>query len=88
MTFIGNLGHGAHTLVVHRRGRDIHWQTWTPDRQPARHGTPAQAEDAIRDWIASVTDDWTEQAELRRRALPIRYRIDHKEGSSHENQID
>ena len=37
-TYLGALSHGARTLVVHRRGRHIHWQTWTPDRQPPRHG--------------------------------------------------
>ena len=41
--------------------------------------TSSWAHDAIRDWITSVTDDWTEQAELRRRALDLRFRIDHKE---------
>ena len=46
-----------------------------------RHRPRRRTHDAIRDWITSVTDDWTEQAELRRRALPIRYRIDHKETS-------
>ena len=36
-------------------------------------------EPVVRDWITSVTGDWTAQAELRRRVLDIRYRIDHKE---------
>ena len=79
MTFIGNLGHGAHTLVVHRRGRDIHWQTWAPDRQPACHGTPSQAEDAIKAWIAGF-DDWRLRSELRRDALDLRAAITGKEG--------
>ena len=78
MTFIGNLGHGAHTLVVHRRGRDIHWQTWTPDRQPACHGTPGQAEDAIEAWVAGF-NDWHVQAELHRDALDLRAAITRKE---------
>ena len=78
MTFIGNLGHGAHTLTVHRRGRDIHWQTWTPDRQSPHHGTPSQAEDAIEAWIQTI-DDWRVQAELRRDALDLRAAITRKE---------
>ena len=77
-TYLGALSHGAHTLVVHRRGRDIHWQTWTTDRQPARHGTPSQAEDAIKAWIAGF-DDWRVQAELRRDALDLRAAITRKE---------
>ena len=44
-------------------------------------GPPHAAHDAIEQWITSVTADWTEQAELRRRALDIRARIDHKETS-------
>ena len=78
-TYLGALSHGAHTIVVHRRGRHIHWQTWTPDRQPPRHGTPGQAEDAIKAWIAGF-DDWRVQAELRRDALDLRAAITRKEG--------
>ena len=79
-TYLGALSHGLYTIVVHRRGRHIHWLLGTPAGVITQHdGPPRQAHDAIRDWITSVTDDWTEQAELRRRALDIRYRIDHKE---------
>ena len=80
MTYLGALSHGAHTIVINRDGRLIRWLLGTPAGVITQHdGLPHQAHDAIRDWITSVTDDWTEQAELRRRALPIRYRIDHKE---------
>lgn len=79
-TYLGALSHGAHTMAVHRDGRLIRWLLSTPAGEvTAHHGRPDQAHDAIRDWITSVTDDWTEQAELRRRALDIRYRIDQKE---------
>ncbi len=80
MTYLGALSHGAHTIVINRDGRLIRWLLGTPAGVVTAHdGAPHAAHDAIRDWITSVTDDWTEQAELRRRALPIRYRIDHKE---------
>ena len=80
MTYLGALSHGAHTIVVQRDGRRIQWITSSATAGVIVHsGTPAQAHDAIEAWIASVTDDWTEQAELRRRALDIRYRIDQKE---------
>ena len=79
-TYLGALYHGAHTIAVHRDGRLIRWLLGTPAGDVTAHdGAPHAAHDAIRDWITSVTDDWTEQAELRRRALDIRYRIDHKE---------
>ena len=82
MTYLGALSHGAHTIVINRDGRLIRWLLGTPAGVVTAHdGAPHAAHDAIRDWITSVTDDWTEQAELRRRALPIRYRIDHKETS-------
>ena len=81
-TYLGALSHGAHTIVIHRIGRLIRWALSAPTGVVTQHdGPPHAAHDAIRDWITSVTDDWTEQAELRRRALPIRYRIDHKETS-------
>ena len=79
MTYLGALSHGAHTIVINRDGRLIRWLLCTPARIVAQHGPPHQAHDAIEQWITSVTDDWTEQAELRRRALDIRYRIDHPE---------
>ena len=80
MTYLGALSHGAHTIVIHRDGRNIRWLLNTPAGEvTVYHGPPHQAHDALRDWITSVADDWTEQAELRRRALDIRYRIDHKE---------
>ena len=81
-TYLGALYHGEHAIVIHRDGRLIRWLLGTPAGVIAQHdGPPHAAHDAIRDWITSVTDDWTEQAELRRRALDIRYRIDHKETS-------
>ena len=81
-TYLGAISHGAHTIVIHRIGRLIRWTLCDPEGVVTQYnGPPHQAHDAIRDWITSVTDDWTEQAELRRRALPIRYRIDHKETS-------
>ena len=81
-TYLGALSHGAHTIVINRDGRNICWLLSTPAGDVTdHHGPPHAAHDAIRDWITSVTDDWTEQAELRRRALDIRYRIDHKETS-------
>ena len=81
-TYLGALSHGAHTIVIHRLGSRIRWTLSGPACVITQHdGPPHAAHDAIRDWITSVTDDWTEQAELRRRALPIRYRIDHKETS-------
>ena len=80
MTYLGALSRGAHTIVINRDGRLIRWTLSTPAGVITQHdGAPHAAHDAIRDWITSVTDDWTEQAELRRRALDIRYRIDHKE---------
>ena len=82
MTYLGALSHGAHTIVINRDGRLIRWLLGTPAGDVTAHdGPPYQAHDAIRYWITSVTDDWTEQAELRRRALDIRYRIDNKETS-------
>ena len=81
-TYLGALYHGEHAMAVHRDGRLIRWLLNTPAGGAAQHdGPPHAAHDAIRDWITSITDDWTEQAELRRRALDIRYRIDHKETS-------
>ena len=79
MTYLGALSYGLDTIIIRRDGRRIRWLLNTPARIVAQHGPPHQAHDAIRDWITSVTEDWTEQAELRRRALDIRYRIDHKE---------
>ena len=80
MTYLGALSHGAHSITIRRDGRLIRWTLSGPAGVAAQHhGPPHAAHDAIRDWIASVTDDWTEQAELRRRALDIRHRIDHKE---------
>ena len=80
MSCLGILSHGAHTIVINRDGRLIRWLLGTPAGVVTAHdGAPHAAHDAIRDWITSVTDDWTEQAELRRRALDIRHRIDHKE---------
>ena len=80
MTYLGALSHGAHTIVINRDGRLIRWLLGTPAGDVTAHdGAPHAAHDAIERWIQHVTDDWTEQAELRRRALPIRYRIDHKE---------
>ena len=82
MTYLGAISHGAHTIALDRIGRLIRWTLSTPAGVITQHdGPPHAAHDAIRDWITSVTDDWTEQAELRRRALDIRYRIDHKETS-------
>ena len=79
-TYLGALSHGAHIIVIRRDGSRIRWTLGTPAGVITQHdGPPHAAHDAIRDWITSVTDDWTEQAELRRRALPIRYRIDHQE---------
>lgn len=75
-TYLGALSHGDERLALHRDGDLIHWEAvW----RGSSTGPPRRAHDAIRDWITSVTDDWTEQAELRRRALDIRYRIDQKE---------
>ena len=80
MTYLGALSHGAHTIVINRDGRNIRWLLGTPACVITQHeGPPHQAHDVIRDWITSVTDDWTEQAELRRRSLDIRYLIDHQE---------
>ena len=79
-TYLGALYHGEHAMAVHRDGRLIRWTLCTPACVITQHeGPPHAAHDAIRDWITSVTDDWTEQAELRRRALDIRHRIDHQE---------
>ena len=76
-TYLGTLSHGAHAIDIHRLGSLIRWTLDTPAGVVTQHdGPPHAAHDAIRDWITSVTDDWTEQAELRRRALPIRYRIE------------
>lgn len=80
MTYLGAISHGAHIIVINRDGRLIRWLLGTPAGVVTAHdGAPHAAHDAIRDWITSVTEDWTEQAELRRRALDIRYRIDHQE---------
>ena len=77
-TYLGALSHGDERLALHRDGDLIHWEAaW----RGSSTGPPRRAHDAIEQWITSVTDDWTEQAELRRRALDIRYRIDHKETS-------
>ena len=79
-TYLGALSHGAHTIAVHRDGHLIRWLLSTPAGEvTAHHGRPDQAHDAIEQWLRHVTDDWTEQAELRRRALDIRHHIDHKE---------
>ena len=79
-TYLGALSHGLDTIVIHRDGRLIRWTLSGPAGVITQNVVPPHAaHDAIRDWITSVTDDWTEQAELRRRALPIRHRIDHKE---------
>ena len=79
-TYLGAMSHGAHTIVIRRLGKHINWLLSGPAGVITQHdGPPHAAHDAIRDWITSVTDDWTEQAELRRRALDIRHRIDHKE---------
>ena len=80
-TYLGALSHGAHSIIIRRDGRRVRWQTWMPGQAISTAGSPHQAHDAIEQWITSVTEDWTEQAELRRRALPIRYRIDQKEPS-------
>ena len=78
MTYLGALSHGL--IALDRDGRLIRWTLCAPAGVVTQHvGPPRQAHDAIRDWITSVTDDWTEQAELRRRALDIRHRIDQKE---------
>lgn len=78
--YLGGLSHGLHTIVVRRDGKRIRWLTSSATPGViVRHCTPAQAHDAIEAWIRTVTGDWTEQAELRRRALDIRYRIDNKE---------
>ena len=78
MTYLGALSHGL--IALDRDGRLIRWTLCAPAGVVTQHvGPPHQAHDAIRDWITSVTDDWTEQAELRRRALDIRHRIDQKE---------
>ena len=80
MTYLGALSHGLDTIAFDRIGRLIRWTLCTPADGVTQHvGPPHAAHDAIRDWITSVTDDWTAQAELSRRALDIRYRIDHKE---------
>ena len=81
-TYLGALSHGAHIIVIRRDGSRIRWTLGTPACVITQHvGPPHQAHGVIEQWITSVTDDWTEQAELRRRALDIRYRIDHKETS-------
>ena len=80
-TYLGALSHAACIIAIHRDGRRVRWQTWMPGQAISTAGSPHQAHDAIEQWITSVTEDWTEQAELRRRALPIRYRIDQKEPS-------
>ena len=82
MTYLGALSHGAHTIVVHRDGRNVRWLLNTPAGVITQHdGPPHAAHDAIEAWIVAVTGDWAAQAELRRRALDIRYCIDHKETS-------
>ena len=80
MIYLGDLSHSSNNIAIYRDGLLIRWTLCTPACVITQHeGPPHQAHDAIRDWITSVTDDWTEQAELRRRALDIRYRIDQKE---------
>ncbi len=80
MTYLGAISHGAHIIVIRRDDPLIRWTLGTPAGVVTQHdGPPHAAHDAIRDWITSVTDDWTVQAELSRRALDIRYRIDHQE---------
>ena len=75
-TYLGALSHGAHSITIRRDGLLIRWTLCTPACVITQHeGPPHQAHDAIEQWITSVTDDWTEQAELRRRALDIRARI-------------
>ena len=76
MTYLGALSYGDERLALHRDGDLIHWEAaW----RGSSTGPPRAAHDAIERWITDATDDWTEQAELRRRALDIRHRIDHKE---------
>lgn len=73
MIYLGALSHGDERLALHRDGDLIHWEAaW----RGSSTGPPRRAHDAIEQWITSVTDDWTEQAELRRLALDIRYLID------------
>lgn len=85
MTYLGGLSHGLDTITLERIGRLIRWTLCTPACVITQHvGPPHQAHDAIEQWIRHVTDDWTVQAELRRRALPIRYRIDHQELDHHD----
>lgn len=80
MTYLGALSYGLDTIIIRRDGRRIRWLLNTPAGDvTAHHGPPHQAHDAIEQWVQNVTDDWTVQAELRRRALDIRARIDHKE---------
>ena len=80
MIYLGSLYRGGHIISVYRVRNLIRWTVCNPEGVvDHQEGPPHQAHDAIRDWITSVTDDWTVQAELRRRALDIRYRIDHKE---------
>ena len=79
-TYLGALSHGAHSITIRRDGRLIRWTLCTPACVITQHeGPPHQAHDAIEQWIRHVTDDWTVQAELRRRALDLRTRIDQKE---------
>ena len=81
-TYLGAMSHGAHTIIIRRLGKHINWLLSTPAGDITQHdGPPHAAHDAIEQWIQHVTADWTEQAELRRRALDIRARIDHKETS-------
>ena len=80
--YLGALSYGLYTIAFDRDGSLIRWTLCTPACVITQHvGPPHQAHGVIEQWITSVTDDWTEQAELRRRALPIRYRIDHEETS-------
>ena len=77
MIYLGSHYRGGHIISVSRVRNLIRWTVCNPEGVITRHdGPPHAAHDAIRDWITSVTDDWTVQAELRRRALDIRYRID------------
>ena len=77
MTYLGALSHGSNIIAFNRIGSMILWNLGNSEGFVAQYnGPPHQAHDAIRDWITSVTDDWTEQAELRRLALDIRYLID------------
>ena len=77
MIYLGDLSHSSNNIAIYRVRNLIRWITCNPEGVVVRQeGPPHKAHDAIRDWITSVTDDSTEQAELRRFALDIRYLID------------